>query len=824
MGRAPRKKGNRHFARDGKKISRFISRSAALAYLQIPLARFRQLCILKGVYPRDIRGTNGTYYSRVDIEYIARDPLISKFREWKRFMQRYTKAKTKEWDDKAQRLSENAQVKFRYDHLVKERYPTLQSALSDLDDCLTLLFMFSKMPAIRGISPRLLGRIKRACDEFCTYVTLTKSLRKVFLSFKGIYYQAVVLGQTVTWVVPYDFPHAMPTDVDFSVFHTFITFYETLQAFINYKLFHSLNIPYPPKSVTKNAGECYCFFFVRAFHYNDEHCSIEHIDSDFCLSLLQQSASSMVLDLEDETNVHDMLEKQGETEEERNIRADTESRLGSLEAKLKTIEQAEKLRRETAMRSLSDDDDDGEEEDDDDDDHEMEGDSDDDDEGARIADVPGLDDRTEEETVDELMMENYKKMFKGLVFFVSRECPRGPLEFLIRCFGGKVGWDSPESKISRLDESITHEIVDRPNLSDRRDDREYIQPQWVFDCVNARVRLPVEPYRPGSRLPPHLSPFVEYEHDSYVPKYALEIRKLVEMERSALLNKGTAGSIIAVEDEEHDVADDEGEDQEEDMYQRELAAERSGKKFTELQKEIEQEKLDRERDAILDPSSVLRKPKTTKEKREEEEVRLRELMMSRRTQKRYQAELQKREQKASEIASLKRRRLLIEMEEEQKERERKQKAEKLARENALFNMENEDEALKLMAEQDKEGSEDVDHDDDDAAIGNDDGDEFDDLDDLSSASDDEDDGFDFDDIDVEDDEVGGSSDDDDDEEEEDVKPARQPPAPRQQKQHRERQRQNKDVAGKKRKHREVSTEKKHAVASKQVAKKRKARK
>ena len=30
---------------------------------------------------------------------------------------------------------------------------------------------------------------------------------QVFLSIKGIYYQAEVLGQTITWLVPYQFSH-----------------------------------------------------------------------------------------------------------------------------------------------------------------------------------------------------------------------------------------------------------------------------------------------------------------------------------------------------------------------------------------------------------------------------------------------------------------------------------------------------------------------------------------------------------------------------------------------------------------------------------------
>ena len=33
----------------------------------------------------------------------------------------------------------------------------------------------------------------------------THSLKKVFLSIKGIYFQAQVKGETITWLVPYMF-------------------------------------------------------------------------------------------------------------------------------------------------------------------------------------------------------------------------------------------------------------------------------------------------------------------------------------------------------------------------------------------------------------------------------------------------------------------------------------------------------------------------------------------------------------------------------------------------------------------------------------------
>lgn len=86
------------------------------------------------------------------------------------------------------------------------RYPNFNAALADLDDCLQLCFLFSKLPSEMGLDPELIKRLKRLTDEFCTYVAMTNSLRKVFVSFKGIYYQAIVCNTTISWVVPFDFP------------------------------------------------------------------------------------------------------------------------------------------------------------------------------------------------------------------------------------------------------------------------------------------------------------------------------------------------------------------------------------------------------------------------------------------------------------------------------------------------------------------------------------------------------------------------------------------------------------------------------------------
>ena len=57
--------------------------------------------------------------------------------------------------------------------------------------------------------------------------------------------------------------------------------------------------------------------------------------------------------------------------------------------------------------------------------------------------------------------------------------------------------------------------------------RYYVQPQWVFDCVNHRKLLPVEDYFPAVELPPHLSPFVQEEEGDYIPP---ERRAMLEEE------------------------------------------------------------------------------------------------------------------------------------------------------------------------------------------------------------------------------------------------------------------------------------------------------
>ncbi|KAI8343649.1 Pescadillo N-terminus-domain-containing protein [Chlamydoabsidia padenii] len=235
--------------------SNFITRQQALKKLQISLADFRRICILKGIYPREPRNKKKankgstapvTFYYTKDIQYLLHEPLLVKFRAYKAFAKKLNKVLHKGQISSAKSLNENNRPNYTLDHIVKERYPTFVDALRDMDDAISMLYLFSKMPVDSRIKAKTVKSCQTLIAEFQNYVMNAKCLRKVFFSIKGIYYQAEIKGQTITWIVPYQFSTDIPTDVDFRVMTTFLDFYITLMGFVNYRLYNELNLSYPP--------------------------------------------------------------------------------------------------------------------------------------------------------------------------------------------------------------------------------------------------------------------------------------------------------------------------------------------------------------------------------------------------------------------------------------------------------------------------------------------------------------------------------------------------------------------------------------------------
>jgi len=93
-------------------------------------------------------------------------------------------------------------------------------------------------------------------------------------------------------------------------------------------------------------------------------------------------------------------------------------------------------------------------------------------------------------------------LFKGYKFFLAREVPLSWIHLVLASFGAVVGWEGEGSPFGENEKGITHQVVDRPlPVEGRKEGREYVQPQWIFDSVNARMRLPVDLYGPGKALP-----------------------------------------------------------------------------------------------------------------------------------------------------------------------------------------------------------------------------------------------------------------------------------------------------------------------------------
>jgi pescadillo protein len=151
--------------------------------------------------------------------------------------------------DEAQRLESNKPT-YTLHHLVKERYPRFVDALSDLDDALAITYLFAALPSEGRITPKVTAKAQELSAAWSVYCTTTSAITKTFISVKGVYLEADIQHSTIRWIVPHSFTQNLPKDVDYRVMLTFFEFYEALLTFVLYKLYNDIGVRYPLVTTT----------------------------------------------------------------------------------------------------------------------------------------------------------------------------------------------------------------------------------------------------------------------------------------------------------------------------------------------------------------------------------------------------------------------------------------------------------------------------------------------------------------------------------------------------------------------------------------------
>lgn len=564
-------------------------------------------------------------------------------------------------------MEKNHAPKLTLDHIIKERYPTFIDALRDLDDALSLLFLFANLPSSPHVPAKTIALCQRVTHEFQHYLITTNSLRKSFLSIKGIYYQATIQGQDIMWLVPYRFVQRVNGDVDYRIMATFVDFYTTLLGFVNYRLYSTLGLRYPPKfdkRSDENGAELAAFTL--------EGRTVGEAPKALEANKQASKPTNQEVSKEVQAKVDKVIKSAGldQTKDEQ-VTETTEEASEAIDKFEPTAPEADTLPQ------------------------------------------------------PDLSGDEAGSLFAPFVFYVSREAPKAPLEFILRSFGcTRIGWDAVLGDGAfthdETDTRITHQIVDRPSLPEsslpaipaastdgaaqkvrpgtRIPGRTYVQPQWVWDCINEGKLLRADLYAPGATLPPHLSPWVKPSKGGYDPRASLAEQEEEgeaeldedsdeEMEEATDEKKAeTKEEESEAESEEEsdinggmDVAEtdeDESESEEEDedfggFEDNEAASESEDEEEaarTQHQKELEAEAAGLPFSSgggageAAKKKSAQAKKIASKKRKEEEELERQKMMMSRKKRKLLEKMMYSNKQKSEEAAKLRSKRRKLEKE------------------------------------------------------------------------------------------------------------------------------------------------------------------
>ncbi|KAL3934490.1 MAG: hypothetical protein SGARI_003361, partial [Bacillariaceae sp.] len=420
----------------------FIGRSKCLKMLQVTIKDFRRLCILKGIYPREPRGRvpgkkkGQTFYHINDIRAIAHEPILEKFREFRSFMKKIRRAAGRNEQDEAVRKNAVCPT-YTLHHLVRERYPRFEDALSDLDDALTLTYLFAALPTTTAIKAKMGGKAKTLAAAWGAYCATAGSITKSFISVKGVYLEATIRGVPIRWIVPHSFTQFLPEDVDYRVMATFFEFYETLLHFVLFKLYNDLGVRYPLPDIEAGGEVKGSTTFILASNLTSLSNALKSSEGAIT------KVVSEGLEAEKPAEANETSSSSKKSKEEKKKERELMKTVG---AALDNIQEDDGLMDEedgedgvdvagplkVALETMAED-------------------------NVRASKLGG--DLTRDD--DALKRQ---RLFAGLTFYFSREVPRGYLELVCLAYGANVGWEGPNSPISAKDSSITHHIVDRPKL------------------------------------------------------------------------------------------------------------------------------------------------------------------------------------------------------------------------------------------------------------------------------------------------------------------------------------------------------------------------
>lgn len=169
-----------------------------------------------------------------------------------------------------------------------------------------------------------------------------------------------------------------------------------------------------------------------------------------------------------------------------------------------------------------------------------------------------------------------KNLFKNHIFYIHSNMPFDVLSIIILSCGGTICWNSLYSPYKYDDKSITHEILEVSeenkntqdsnkinNINEYTYKRSFIQPQYIFDCLNSNMILSCEDYNINKTLPVHLSPFIDDDnYKDLVKKDEYTINKMLsedpQYNKSIQKNKtNSENKYNNYNDNENDMSEDE---------------------------------------------------------------------------------------------------------------------------------------------------------------------------------------------------------------------------------------------------------------------------